>query len=283
MIEVINSFVLPGTPMFLFWLFMGLAVILQGISKSGFAGGAGILSIPLMMLVMPSADKVAATLLPLLVLLDANAVWHFRRDRDWKKVMMIFIPSLFGIAIGSFVWWWIGREGIKRWDYAMKVFVGVISLSFAAYIVGRERAFAWAGKLHPTPHTAWPVGVAAGFISTLIHAAGPLVSLYMYAQGMSKTLFVGTVAWTFALINVAKLPFYFWAGLIDREVLLFDLWLVWIVPLGSWLGRWMHNRVSERLFNRVILVLLIMSGFQMISGINPIQEILALLVPVSEQ
>ena len=54
-----HEFIGEGIPPFLFWLFVGAAIVIQGISKSGFAGGAGILSLPLMMLVMP-VPKVAA-------------------------------------------------------------------------------------------------------------------------------------------------------------------------------------------------------------------------------
>lgn len=61
-----SAFMEPGVPAIVFWVFVGLAIVIQGISKSGFAGGAGILSLPLMLLVMP-VDKVAATLLPLLI------------------------------------------------------------------------------------------------------------------------------------------------------------------------------------------------------------------------
>ncbi|HQK75602.1 MAG TPA: TSUP family transporter, partial [Candidatus Hydrogenedentes bacterium] len=89
-------------------------------------------------------------------------------------------------------------------------------------------------------------------------------------------LFVGTVAWTFTLINLSKLPFYIGAGLIEKDVLLLGAVLVPLIPAGSWLGKWMHQRVSERLFNRVILVLVFIAGIQLIFGINPVSWVLTL-------
>ncbi len=91
-----DSFVLPGVPLPIFWVLVSIAIIIQGISKSGFAGGAGILSLPLMMLVMP-VDKVAAALLPLLILCDFNAIYHHWHNKDWKPIRAIFIPALAGI------------------------------------------------------------------------------------------------------------------------------------------------------------------------------------------
>ena len=98
-----SEFAMPGVPVALFWVFAGLGVLIQGVSKSGFAGGAGILSLPLMMLVMPS-DKVAAVLLPLLVLCDLNAIYFHRHNKVWRVVIAIYIPAVLGTIIGGTVW-----------------------------------------------------------------------------------------------------------------------------------------------------------------------------------
>lgn len=63
----------------------------------------------------------------------------------------------------------------------------------------------------------------------------------------------------------------FGVGLIERDVLLFDLFLIPLIPIGSYLGKYMHHRVSESQFNRVILVLTLLAGIQLISGINLVQ------------
>lgn len=265
-----NDFILSNVPLWIFWAFVGAGIIIQGISKSGFAGGAGILSLPLMMLVMP-VDKVAATLLPLLILCDMNAIYIHRKNVVWKKVLEIYIPSIIGIVLGAAVWWRVGREGVQSYEGPIKVFVGVLAVLFSIYIVGREAAMAWADRLRMGKKSAVPAGIAAGFCSTIAHAAGPIVGLYLFSQNLGKTLFVGSVAWTFTLINLTKLPFYVGVGLIQRDVLLFDLFLIPLIPIGSYFGKYMHHRVSESQFNRVILVLTLLAGIQLISGINLVQ------------
>jgi uncharacterized protein len=265
-----HEFVQEGIPLPVFWSFAGTAILIQGISKSGFAGGAGILSLPLMMLVMP-VDKVAATLLPLLILCDMNAIYHHRRNKVWRKVLEIYVPSVFGILMGAAVWWKIGQEGVEHYGQYIKRFVGLIAILFAFYIIGKETALGWVERLRPGARAAWAAGIAAGFCSTIAHAAGPIVSLHLFAQNLGKSLFVGTVAWTFTLINLTKLPFYLGVGLIRMDVLLFDLMLVWLIPIGSYLGHWMHHRISESLFNRVILVLTLIAGVQLVLNINLIQ------------
>jgi len=275
---MLEGFVEEGVPLPIFWSFVGLAVVIQGISKSGFAGGAGILSLPLMMLVMP-VDKVAATLLPLLILCDMNAIYHHRHNVDWKCVRAVYFPAIAGIVAGAAVWWWIGRAGIEEYGGYIKRFVGVIAIAFAFYIIGKETAMGWVDRFRPGRKAALIAGVSAGFTSTIAHAAGPIVGLYVFAQHLGKTLFVGTIAWLFTLINLTKLPFYCAVGLIRTDVLLFDLCLIWLIPIGSWLGKWMHHRVSESLFNRTIFVLTLIAGIQLALDIQVIQPVLSLVIP----
>ena len=275
---MLADFVDPGVPRAVFWLFVGAAIVIQGISKSGFAGGAGILSLPLMLLVMP-VDKVAAAMLPLLILCDMNAIYIHRRNVVWPKVMAVYLPAIAGILLGALVWWWIGREGVQHYAAPIKRFVGVIAILFAVYIIGKETAMAWVERLRLGVRAGVVAGVAAGFTSTIAHAAGPIVSLYLFSQNLGKTLFVGTVAWTFTLINLTKLPFYVGVGLIRRDVLVFDLFLVWLIPIGSYLGKWMHHRVSESAFNRVILVLTLIAGVQLVCNVNLVRLAFEALLP----
>jgi uncharacterized membrane protein YfcA len=262
-----GEFIEPDTPPVIFWSFVALAILVQGISKSGFAGGVGILAIPLMMLVMP-VDRAVAVFLPLLILLDLNAIYHHRSNKIWRKVLEIYFPACIGILVGSTVWWWIGQEGVEHYAVSIKRFVGVIAVLFASYVFSRERAVAWASRLHLGRKTACMIGLTSGFTSTIAHAAGPIVSFYFFAQGMGKSFYVGTTAWTFTLINLTKLPFYIGVGLIRSDVLVFDLLLIGLIPIGSFLGKWMHDRFSEQHFNRVIMVLVLVAGFQLISNVN---------------
>jgi uncharacterized membrane protein YfcA len=262
-----SEYMEAGIPAAVFWVFVGLAIVIQGISKSGFAGGAGILSLPLMMLVM-RVDLVAATLLPLLILCDINAIYHHWHNKDWPLIRRIYLSAVAGIVLGALVWWWVGREGIQAYGTPIKRFVGVIAVLFALYIGAKEASLAWVQGRKPGVAMGVLAGVSAGFTSTIAHAAGPIVSLYLFSQGMGKSLFVGTVAWTFTLINLTKLPFYIGVGLIDYSVLTFDAMLIPLIPLGSWLGHWMHHRVSETRFNRIIMVLTFLTGVQLITDVN---------------
>lgn len=272
-----SPYALPNIPVVLFWIFVAIGVLIQGISKSGFAGGAGIISVPLMMLVMPP-DKVAATLLPILILCDLNAIYIHRKNKIWKPIMEIYIPSIVGIFIGSLMWWYMGENGIKEYEKPLKQFVGIIAIIFASYIGLKEFSMKWVENKSFGVRVGVIAGILAGITSTLAHAAGPIVSLFLFSKNLGKTLFVGTVAWTFTLINITKLPFYIGVGLVDWSVLKFDVFLIPFIPIGSFLGFWLHHKISERTFNFVIMILTIIIGVQLLIGINPIEVIIKTFV-----
>ena len=76
------------------------AVLLIGISKSGFGAGFGALAVPLMALVVP-VPQAAAIMLPLLLVVDmlglAAQLKHFDR-----ALMRLLLPAgLLGVAIGA--------------------------------------------------------------------------------------------------------------------------------------------------------------------------------------
>ena len=80
-----------------FWLVAGLAILLVGLAKGGFAG-LGAVSMPLIALVMDPVQG-AAMLLPILMVQDVVSVWSFRKEYD-RALLWQMLP---GAALGSAV------------------------------------------------------------------------------------------------------------------------------------------------------------------------------------
>jgi hypothetical protein len=62
------------------------------------------------------------------------------------------------------------------------------------------------------------------------------------------------------VLNWIKVPYYYAAGLFDFPTLLHLAWLAPLVPLGVWIGKVAVDRIDKALFERIILVLLAVSG-----------------------
>ena len=105
-----------------FWTVAVLAVFIVALSKSGLLGSLGMVAVPLLTLVMPARDA-AGMLLPLLLVMDAIAVWTYRKDADWH-ILRIMLP---GAAIGTLIGWALWTVVS---DDMVLLFVGVITLLF---------------------------------------------------------------------------------------------------------------------------------------------------------
>ena len=100
----------------------------------------------------------------------------------------------------------------------------------------------------------------------LANAAGPIITIYCLAVGLPKFEVVGTLAWFFFIINAFKVPFSAGLGLIRPETLMFNLVLVPAVLLGVLGGRWLLQRLPQRLFNLLMLAFAAIAALRLIMG-----------------
>ena len=81
-----------------FYLLAIPAVLLVGISKSGFSGGMGLLAVPLMA-VMISPVQAAAIMLPLLCAIDLFVIYNYRHNWDRWNIATLLPGAIIGIGI----------------------------------------------------------------------------------------------------------------------------------------------------------------------------------------
>lgn len=246
-------------------LIASLGVLFIGIAKAGFGGGLGMLTTPVCVLAFGAGGKSPAfavgTLLPLLCAGDAFSLYYYWGK--WRKENLLFL--LPGTVVGVFV----GVQLVGRFsDRGMSMVIGVIAVAFVLFQFVRERIFALEGAFEPNHQIGVPCGLTTGITSTFAHGAGPVVSMFLIPQRMPKEIYMGTSVLVFAWVNWIKMPFFVSQGIITRETLLTGLCYFPLVPIGVWLGVWMNRRCSERSFLRVVYVLVLLAGLQLISGAN---------------
>ena len=107
-------------------------------------------------------------------------------------------------------------------------------------------------------------GALTGFTTMVANAGGPVMSLYMIATRMPMLTFLGTGAWLFAVFNVVKVPFMVGLGLLTPGSLALDAALVPAVLLGALVGRRVIRRIDQALFERVVLVVTVVSSLNLV-------------------
>lgn len=86
------------------------------------------------------------------------------------------------------------------------------------------------------------------------------MSMYFLSSRFSINRFLGTAAWFFFAVNVAKTPFSISLGLINLGSLQLDLLLAPAVVVGALIGRRLARRINQKLFDRLVLTLTILSA-----------------------
>jgi len=234
-----------------------LAVIIVGISKSGFGAAFGNLAVPLVALATTPAHAVAL-LLPSLMVMDILGLVVFRRRIDIALLKQMIPAGLVGIAIGALTFQWVSVDGLK-------LTLGVLSILFVMQrwsgIANRLHAGAsarqdrWLGRF-------W--SLISGFTSFVAHAGGPPLSMYLIPKQLDRVIYVGTSAVFFAVINASKWVPYMWLDLFPLDTLMAGALLAVVSPVGYWLGLRSLKWFDGPVFYRIIEVSLLLAGAKLI-------------------
>ncbi len=237
------------------WFYVSavVAVLILGIAKGGFAGGIGLVAVPLMSLTIEPA-RAAAILLPVLMLMDATALRPYWGLWDVRNLVTTAPGAVLGTAIG------LATFDLMSPD-ALRVMVGTIALVFSLrWWLARE-----AGPAREPGFgrgTFW--STLAGFTSFSVHAGGPPLHVYLLSQRPDKTTFQATTVAFFFAVNWLKLGPYAWLGQLDGSNLATSLVLAPLAPLGIALGAWLHHRIDETIFFRFVYASLVVLGLKLI-------------------
>jgi len=107
-----------------FYLCAVPAVLLLGISKSGFGAGFGSLAVPMMALAV-SVPEAAAICMPLLLVMDLLGMVAFRKDFD-RNLLKFLVPcALVGTLVGALSFRYLDARTVAG-------VVGLLTLLFLA-------------------------------------------------------------------------------------------------------------------------------------------------------
>jgi uncharacterized protein len=231
------------------------AALLVGLSKTG-VPGAAIPSVAMMALAFGGQTKLSVwAMVPILLVGDLMAVVRYRGFARWDQLFRLFPFVVCGMIPAYFFF------GAIR-DEQLRPLLGILVLVLIALELGRR----WAAWDH-LPGKLWFVGligVLAGFCTVIGNAAGPVMNLYLLSMGLSKQNFMGTAAWFFFLVNLSKVPFFFFQGMITPNTLWLDLAVVPAVLVGAMLGFWLLRRLPEKVFAALVLILAAGAGVQLL-------------------
>lgn len=238
---LLSPWLISSTILFVAYLVRGVA---------GF--GSGLIAIPLLALLHP-----LTVVVPLVVLLDflgsmAQGV-RSRHAIAWPELRPLLPFTLAGCGIALYLFSAVPPERLAS---ALGVFV----LVFAVY------------QILPLPTLSgsrwWavPAGLLGGLVGTLFGTGGPLYMIYLQLRGLDKDATRASFAAWFFVDGSIRLIGFAAIGLLSAALL--PTLVQWLLPaaVGLFIGGLVHAGLNARTFKYFISLLLVFSGYQLLSG-----------------
>jgi uncharacterized membrane protein YfcA len=104
----------------------------------------------------------------------------------------------------------------------------------------------------------------SGFTSTLAHAGGPPITIYLWPKKLDRTEFMAITIVFFTVVNFTKLIPFALLGQLSVANLGTALVLMPFAPIGVWLGVRLNNVINDVIFRRVTLACLLFLGVRLL-------------------
>ncbi len=235
----------------LFWI--GLSLFLIGMSKGGFP--VGNIALPILILVWPGQAQAARAavgfMLPMLCLMDAAALALYWRQVQWRRLVFLLPAMLAGVAVAS-VLFVSNQAAVAVSDRALKTMIGGLGILFVVYFAAKKWILRHLHASEPGWAKGSAFGFAAGITSTLAHAAGPVMQMYLLPQQLEKKSFAATSCAFFWMMNLVKLLPFALLGRIRPEGLQLGAVLLPVIPLGVALGWWLTHKTEQKHYTVLI-------------------------------
>ena len=236
----------------LFYMLAIPAIVALGIGKGGFAG-AGMISTPLLALVVPPLQA-AAILLPILLCQDAISAWVYRNNWSAWNLKVLLPGAVVGVAAA-----WLFAAYVP--GAYVEIVIGVIGMGFVLW--------SWLARVPKEPRRpSVPMGMIwgslAGFTSTIIQVGAPPYQVHILPQRLDKFTLIGTTVIFFGLVNVMKVVPYFALGQFSTATLGTSLVLLPLAIGTNFFGLWLARRTPAAQFYKIAYVLVFVISIALI-------------------
>src|SRR5438093_6316757 len=231
---------------------IGWAVLVVGALVGSLVGGVagfgtGIIMLPLVAWVVGLRSAVPV-LTVAMTIGNLSRIWWSRGELDRAVVLRFALGAMPATVLGTAIYAgaptdWLGR------------FVGL----FLIASVPLRRILAtdfFRMRLRYFP----VLGVVVGLISGLVVTTGPLNTPFFLAYGLRRSAYVGTEAVCAMVMHLARGAALARYALLTWQTFAVGALLGATMFAGSWFGRRLLDRMSERVFLGIIEVLLVVMG-----------------------
>ena len=229
-----------------YYLFFVLAFVAEVVGTvSGF--GSSILFVPL-----------ATIFFDFKTVLGVTAVFHifsnlskialFRNGIDRRIALKLGIPAVIFVIIGALLTRFIPQKEIE-------LLMNLVLVAMAAYLIWNNDK-----KMAETDQNLIIGGAVSGVLAGLIGTGGAIRGLVLMAFQLEKDIFIATSALIDLGVDFSRAVVYVMNGYFLREHLILIPFLILISISGTWVGKLIIQRTSERLFRYIVLGIIVLTS-----------------------
>jgi uncharacterized membrane protein YfcA len=235
-------------------LIVFVAAFLAFLVSAVAGGGAGLVLVPLLRLILPVASIPAALSIGTAAS-SLSRIHLFRRAIRWDVVRRFVPTALPAAALGA---WLLTLFQPVYVEFLLGCFLLLNLPALFRRDTGADDA--------PVPLARLPIlGALAGLLSGFTGAVGVVFNRAYYRMGMTKTEIVATRATNEVLLHLLKIALYAAFGLLPRSALIAGAMIAVAALLASFASRWLLPLMRESVFRRIGLLAMIASGVAMFS------------------
>ena len=233
---------------------IAVAFAFGGVSKGVIGFGLPLIAVPICASVLPVPLAIALTAAPIL-LSNVYQAFHGRRH---GIVTRRFWPFLVTLVVGVL----LGAQVLTRADQDLvAVIVGTLLLIFVAgqFFDFKPDIPAQAERrLNPF------VGFLAGVLGGVSSMFGSIAVTYLVALRLPKDLFISSIGVFYLVGNIPLYGTLLVTGVMGRDEIVGTILVCLPLCAGLWFGTWLRGRISQVMFQRVLLVGLVIISLNLI-------------------
>jgi uncharacterized membrane protein YfcA len=234
-------------------VFLVVGALAGGIVNGLTGFGTAITALGIWVYAIPPTDASSLSIICSTVSQTQNLhlIW---RSIEWKRVLFFVIPGVFGVPLGTFL--------LPHVDPRLfKLGLGGFLMIYPAYVLARTHQIesAWGGK---TADGA--VGFISGILGGFTGLSGVLPVVWTDIRGWGKEQRRSVVQFFNMAILSLALVSHAVSGLLTRQVAVEVMIVLPATIGGSWFGAFIYRRLADRGYQRIVMVLLLISGATLI-------------------
>lgn len=233
------------------WLVIAGIVAVASVAQTAVGFGTPLIAMPVL---VPLLGIRTATPVSTVVglLLSGLILWRLRQAFNVQAVAPLLLATLGGVPLGVALINWVDTA-------VLTTILGILVLGYALYALLSPR-------LPTLEHVGWAYGfgAVAGVLAGALNSAAPAVAMYGSARRWSPDAFRTNLQGYFLVVNTAVLLLH---GLAGNLTAVFWQSVGWAIPgmlAGFGAGLWLASRIDPARFTRLVLLLLLVLGLNLI-------------------